>query len=116
MPKGLLDKLTREEILDLVADQGEDPPARHREGRTDRGQMVALDGAHDLEGILLIAMTGALGVETLLPVFSAGTWHTGPAGYGLLRMAPGIAAVLAEHEGLAAGQYDPGDSRRAHQV
>ena len=48
-----------------------------------------------LEGILLIAMTGALGVETLLPVFSAGTWHTGAAGYGLLRMAPGIAAVLA---------------------
>jgi MFS family permease len=48
-----------------------------------------------LEGILLIAMTGALGVETLLPVFAAGTWHTGPAGYGLLRMAPGIAAVLA---------------------
>ena len=40
-------------------------------------------------------MTGALGVETLLPVFSAGTWHTGPAGYGLLRMAPGIAALLA---------------------
>ena len=48
-----------------------------------------------LEGILLIAMTGALGVETLLPVFSAATWHTGAAGYGLLRMAPGIAAVLA---------------------
>ena len=43
----------------------------------------------------MIAMTAALGVETLLPVFSAGTWHTGPAGYGLLRMAPGIAAVLA---------------------
>jgi MFS family permease len=48
-----------------------------------------------LEGILMIAMTGVLGVETLLPVFAAGTWHTGPAGYGLLRMAPGIAAVLA---------------------
>jgi MFS family permease len=48
-----------------------------------------------LEGVLLIAMTGALGLETLLPVFAAGTWHTGPAGYGLLRMAPGIAAVLA---------------------
>ena len=48
-----------------------------------------------LEGVLLIAMTGALGVETLLPVFAAGTWHTGPAGYGLLRMAPGIAAILA---------------------
>ena len=43
----------------------------------------------------MIAMTAALGVETLLPVFSAGTWHTGPAGYGLLRMAPGIAAVLS---------------------
>ena len=40
-------------------------------------------------------MTGALGVETLLPVFAAGTWHTGSAGYGLLRMAPGIAALLA---------------------
>lgn len=48
-----------------------------------------------LEGVLLIAMTGALGVETLLPVFASGTWHAGPAGYGLLRMAPGIAAVLA---------------------
>jgi MFS family permease len=48
-----------------------------------------------LEGILLIAMAGAQGVETLLPVFSARTWHTGPAGYGLLRMAPGIAAVLS---------------------
>src|SRR3984885_9873803 len=48
-----------------------------------------------LEGVLLIAMTGALGVETLLPVFAAGTWHSGPAGYGPLRMGPGIAAVLA---------------------
>jgi MFS family permease len=48
-----------------------------------------------LEGVLVVAMTCALGVETLLPVFAAGTWHTGPAGYGLLRMAPGIAAVLA---------------------
>lgn len=48
-----------------------------------------------LEGVMLIAMTGALGVETLLPVFAAGTWHTGSAGYGLLRMAPGIAALLA---------------------
>jgi hypothetical protein len=48
-----------------------------------------------LEGVLLVAMTGVLGVETLLPVFAAGTWHLGAAGYGLLRMAPGIAAVLA---------------------
>ena len=48
-----------------------------------------------LECVLLIAMTGALGVETLLPVFATGTWHTGSAGYGLLRMAPGIAAVIA---------------------
>ncbi len=48
-----------------------------------------------LEGVLLIAMTGVLGVETLLPVFAAGTWHTGSFGYGLLRMAPGVAALLA---------------------
>ena len=62
-----------------------------------------------LEGVLLIAMTGALGVETLLPVFAAGTWHSGPAGYGLLRMAPGIAAVLA---GLGLSMF-PGVGRGA---
>jgi MFS family permease len=48
-----------------------------------------------LEGVLVIAMTCVLSVETLLPVFAAGTWHAGPAGYGLLRMAPGIAALAA---------------------
>jgi hypothetical protein len=62
-----------------------------------------------LEGVLLIAMTGASGVETLLPVFAAGAWHTGPAGYGLLRMAPGIAAVLA---GLGLSMF-PGVGRGA---
>jgi MFS family permease len=48
-----------------------------------------------LECVLLVAMTGVLGVETLLPVFSSSVWHAGPAGYGLLRMTPGIAAILA---------------------
>jgi MFS family permease len=62
-----------------------------------------------LEGVLLIAMTGALGVEALLPVFAAGTWHSGAAGYGLLRMAPGIAAVLA---GLGLSMF-PGVGRGA---
>ncbi len=48
-----------------------------------------------LEGVLVVAMTGVLGVETLLPVFAAGLWHAGPGGYGLLRIAPGVGAVLA---------------------
>jgi MFS family permease len=48
-----------------------------------------------LEGIVVVAMTAVLGVETVLPVFATGVWHTGAAGYGLLRVAPGIGAVLA---------------------
>jgi hypothetical protein len=59
--------------------------------------------------VLLIAMTGVLGVETLLPVFATGTWHAGPAGCGLLRMAPGIAGVLA---GLGLSMF-PGVGRGA---
>src|SRR6202044_3101251 len=61
-----------------------------------------------LEGVLLVAMTGVLGVETLLPVFAAGTWRMGSAGYGLLRMAPGIAAVLA---GLGLSLFPPAGRR-----
>lgn len=53
-------------------------------------------------------MTGVLGVETLLPVFAAGTWRMGSAGYGLLRMAPGIAAVLA---GLGLSFFPPAGRR-----
>jgi MFS family permease len=41
------------------------------------------------------ALVGPAAVETLLPVFAAHAWHTGPAGYGLLRMTPGIAAIVA---------------------
>ncbi len=48
-----------------------------------------------LQGILLVAMAAVLGVETMLPVFASLTWHAGSAGYGLLRIAPGIGAVLA---------------------
>ncbi len=47
-----------------------------------------------LQWALLVAMTGVLGVETLLPVFATRTWHAGSVGYGLLRTAPGLAAVL----------------------
>ncbi len=43
---------------------------------------------------LTVAMVGVLGVETLLPIFSASVWHTGAVGYGLLRTAPGVAAVI----------------------
>ena len=48
-----------------------------------------------LQAILL--STGALliGVETLLPILATTRWHAGSIGYGLLRMAPGLAAVAA---------------------
>ena len=48
-----------------------------------------------LQWLLLVTMAGVLGVETLLPIFAAGTWHNGSVGYGLLRTAPGVAAVAA---------------------
>lgn len=47
-----------------------------------------------LEIILLATSTVSLGTETLLPVLDRVLWHGGPVGYGMLRAAPGIAAVL----------------------
>ena len=61
-----------------------------------------------LQGILLVAMAAVLGVETLLPVFASRSWHTGSAGYGLLRIAPGIGAVLA---GLGLSMFPPAGRR-----
>lgn len=49
----------------------------------------------DLQWVLLLSMAAILGVETLLPVFAERSWHVGAVGYGVLRTAPGIAAVLA---------------------
>ena len=57
-----------------------------------------------LEGILPVAMAAVLGVETLLPVFAGQSWHSGSAGYGLLRIAPGVGAVLA---GLGVSMFPP---------
>lgn len=48
-----------------------------------------------LVGVMVVAMAGALGLETLLPVFATKTWHAGAVGYGLLRTAPGLAALVA---------------------
>jgi predicted MFS family arabinose efflux permease len=48
-----------------------------------------------LQWVLLVSMAGVLGVETLLPIFAADSWHSGSLGYGLLRTAPGVAAVVA---------------------
>ena len=61
-----------------------------------------------LEGILLVAMAAVLGVETLLPVFASQSWHAGSAGYGLLRIAPGVGAVLA---GLGLSMFPPAGRR-----
>jgi len=47
-----------------------------------------------LQAILLSVSALALGTETLLPVLDQVQWHGGPAAYGMLRAAPGIAAVL----------------------
>lgn len=47
-----------------------------------------------LQAILLTVSAVALGTETLLPVLDRVQWHAGPVAYGMLRAAPGIAAVL----------------------
>lgn len=47
-----------------------------------------------LQAILLTVSAVALGTETLLPVLDRVDWHGGPVAYGMLRAAPGIAAVL----------------------
>jgi MFS family permease len=47
-----------------------------------------------LLAILLTVSAAALGTETLLPVLDRVQWHGGPVAYGMLRAAPGIAAVL----------------------
>jgi MFS family permease len=47
-----------------------------------------------LQAILLATSTAALGTETLLPVLDRVVWHGGATAYGMLRAAPGIAAVL----------------------
>jgi len=44
--------------------------------------------------VTVVAMVGAIGMETLLPVFATKTWPVGVVGYGLLRAAPGVAAVV----------------------
>jgi MFS family permease len=47
-----------------------------------------------LQAILLSVSAVALGTETLLPVLDRVQWHGGAIAYGMLRAAPGIAAVL----------------------
>jgi len=47
-----------------------------------------------LQAILLTVSAVTLGTETLLPVLDRVQWHGGPVAYGMLRAAPGIAAVL----------------------
>ena len=44
--------------------------------------------------VLFTTSTLVIGTETLLPVLDQTRWHGGPVGYGLLRMAPGIAALV----------------------
>ena len=44
--------------------------------------------------VLFTTSTLVIGTETLLPVLGRTHWHGGPIGYGLLRMAPGIAALV----------------------
>ena len=61
---------------------------------------------------LTVAMVGVLGVETLLPIFSASVWHAGATGYGLLRTAPGVAAIVT---GLVfSGRLATGRAARRH--
>ena len=73
-------------------------PAAGGDPRTGLGDGLHYAFAHRellvLESILLAISTVALGTETLLPVLDHVLWHGGPISYGMLRTAPGIAAVL----------------------
>jgi len=48
-----------------------------------------------LQTLVFITNTLLIGTETLLPVLDVQVWNGGTVGYGLLRTAPGIAAVVA---------------------
>lgn len=48
-----------------------------------------------LAAVLAATSTLMIGTESLLPVLDRTLWHGGSAAYGLLRMAPGMAAILA---------------------
>ena len=48
-----------------------------------------------LQALVFLTSTLLIGTETLLPVLDVQVWHAGTVGYGLLRTAPGIAAVVA---------------------
>ncbi len=48
-----------------------------------------------LQALVFLTSTLLIGTETLLPVLDVQVWDGGTVGYGLLRMAPGIAAVAA---------------------
>ena len=54
-----------------------------------------------LQAVLLTTGSLAIGVETLLPILATTQWHGGSVSYGLLRVAPGLAAVAA---GLVLGR------------
>jgi MFS family permease len=85
------------------------PPPADRAGQPARlGDGLRYALAHRellaLQGVLLATSTIALGTETLLPVLDRAVWHGGPIGYGMLRAAPGIAAVLT---GIAISSMRP---------
>lgn len=48
-----------------------------------------------LQALVFLTSTLLVGTETLLPVLDNQLWHAGTTGYGLLRTAPGVAAVIA---------------------
>jgi MFS family permease len=47
-----------------------------------------------LQVVLVCTSTLAIGAETLLPALTVTRWHSASVGYGLLRAAPGLAALL----------------------
>ena len=101
-------------ISTLVAGLGLLPPrparppaaADGQPGRLGDGWRYALAHRELLarQGVLLATSTIALGTETLLPVLDRAVWHGGPIGYGMLRAAPGIAAVVT---GIAVSSMRP---------
>ncbi|GLK99330.1 MFS transporter [Dactylosporangium matsuzakiense] len=85
-------------LIALAAFRGM-PRGRGHRDQVRLGDGLRFAGRHRvllrLQAVLLTTGALVIGVETLLPVLDAERWHGGSVGYGLLRAAPGLAAVAA---------------------
>ncbi|WP_433200774.1 MFS transporter [Dactylosporangium sp. CS-047395] len=86
-------------LVALAMFRGMPSPGRERHALPRLGDGLRFAARHRvllaLQAILLTSGALVIGVETLLPVLDTTLWHGGSLGYGLLRAAPGLAAIAA---------------------